>query len=607
MRNRLFTLVVAGIVALALVPSAAWGVCQVQLVSSLGTDPAPPTAAQAASQIAFTAAPAGGASLNLEGRTERVSDVLIFDDGSAAATNCFQVNNSIRLTYNGTLTSPTSIASATTANFDVFDNAGSAGLVILASSTVGLAPGGLPQTVITITVQQGGTLGNLTTGATGSAVRVKNLRIDANGLALATAPHTPATVTVTAATAGTLPTAFTGQVGTANTTVTGGSIAHAGSGTQSAGGGLTTSAEFTFGEGFLHSLRVAGGTCNSTTVSSDTCVSGVANDIATNATSLIFDVGTTLPSSVSVTWPGTISTSASAAAGTGLILTLRNAPSCSGPGSPCFAIYDTTKGDATAAATLTVDTAAAAAGVAAAACGGTGQPACSAYTGGPVPFVGVNIGSPSGAGTVKLHGFFGPGEAGSGDDDVQAAAVPRYISTNTTATLPSTTRQIFANGTWFTINPTRTTLLFPYVTEVSGYETGIVVANTGLDTGVFGATSTGNQTGGITFYFFPTAGTPFTLNTDTTAGGTVVTGARGLNSVGQVAAGGAFVCSLANLLKAANYTGATFDGYVIAVTGFNNAHGSEIIFNTVGNHSFAPANVLGKSGRNDGNAESLNN
>ena len=109
--------------------------------------------------VQITASTAGTpAILARESRAERLSDVLIFDDTvgpGAGAGNCFVVGNTLRLTYNAALTLPASIASATSAFFDVYDSSGFSGLVVQASSTVGLSPGGAPQTVITLSVQQG--------------------------------------------------------------------------------------------------------------------------------------------------------------------------------------------------------------------------------------------------------------------------------------------------------------------------------------------------------------------------------------------------------------------------------------------------------------------
>src|SRR5581483_3898131 len=568
--KRLFIFLLAGVLA-TIVPTAAFAGCHVQVVTAIA--PTDPSGGSGLGPITPTNAAASGAIVNQEGRTERVSDVLVYDDNTIGTTNCFALNNIVRLTYNVTLTNPSSISAASNANFDVYDNAGLAGLTILASSTVGLAPGGTPQTVITGTVQQAGTASASATGilaptGVGSAFRIKNLRVDATSIA-ATGTIT-ATVSSNVATA--LPAPVITTVATAQKTINAGAgVTVPGVGSQSSGVTLSIPATFTFSEEnavaplFPNAFRTA--------VAAGTTVFG---DIATTPTSVIFDSGTTVPSGVSVTWPATLTTSA--ANGTaGLIFTLRSGGSCVGPAA-CFAIYDTTANNTTAAGTMTVTTAAAAV------TGATGA----------TPAVGVVVGSPSGFGTASLHASFGPGEAsGGGNDDVNAAAIPRYIAT--TSAVAGTTRNIFNAGNWFTINAVRTTLLYPFVSNVGGFNTGISVVNTCNDTGAFNnAAPTCSQTGGLTFYFFPTGGTPFCLNTDTTAvpvapactsaGVGAFAGSRGLNASGQLAPGGSFATALNFLLAAAgkpNGAG-TFDGYIIVVTQFNNAHGFSAQFAATG-------------------------
>jgi hypothetical protein len=610
MSKKWTTLLVVGVLAFALVPSAAWGVCKAQVITHLAypgatagppptnQDPIPPTAAQSATQITPTAAVAGGLNINNEGKTERVADVLVWDDGTApGATSCFNITNTIRLTYNALLTNPTSVSAATTANFDVFDSAGvGAGLVISASSTVGLAGGGTPQTVITVTPLQKGTdTGDITTGAAGSAFRIKNLRIDATGITAGGV----VTVTVSQNT-GLVPLGGINTVGTAKLTISGGAGAGTitpaggciaavtgGSGLQNSGTGLTCAGSVNFTEGFTGLYRVAGTACSGS--ASATCNSQVANDIATNATSFIFDQGTTLPSGVSMTWPATISTSNVQTTGAGLILTLRNTPTCSGPGSQCFAIYDTTKGDKGTAAALTLTTTLAGAAP-------NGVPTAGN------PTVGVNIAATSGAGAGTSHVFFGPSEsanAGCANDDVNAAAIPRYLNTCTGTTNPS--RNI-VSGTFFTVVSNQTALMLPYATNLFGYQTGIVISNTSAHGAAFTAATA--QKGGLKFYFFPTNGTAFTLNTDVTTGGVGnIAGTRGLDANGQLAGGGIFAGSLNALLTAAGQpAGTSFDGYVIVVAGFQFAHGQVAVISPNGTAAYSNLLVIQNSGgaRNSG-------
>jgi hypothetical protein len=354
------------------------------------------------------------AELNAEGLTERVSDILIYDDNSIGTTNCFAVGNSLRLSYNAALTSPASITSANNANFDVFDSNGAVGLTINASSSQGFSANA-PQTVISISVLQGGTAATSAGGITstgngvGSAVRIKNLRLDATTLSVA---GNTATATVSSVIAGALPAATTVLVGTStNTIAPGAGFVQQGSGTQSSNSTLNIPAILNFGEGFGTAFRVGGSN-----------VSGVFGDIATNPTSLIFDLGTTIPQAVTVTFPSTINTSAAAGTG-GIVFTLRSGGACVGPAN-CVAIYDTTA-NGPAVSNLTITTAL----------------APNSGANGALPAIGVFIPNPSGFGTATLGVSFGPGVSGGANDDVNANAIPRYL-TNTSFAGP--TRRILA-------------------------------------------------------------------------------------------------------------------------------------------------------------------
>ena len=79
--------------ALLLGASAAHGVCQVAAVTRISSDPNPPNLR---GQIVYTPAPAWGANVNREGLVERLSDVLLFDNG--AAPNCFAAGNVLSVT-----------------------------------------------------------------------------------------------------------------------------------------------------------------------------------------------------------------------------------------------------------------------------------------------------------------------------------------------------------------------------------------------------------------------------------------------------------------------------------------------------------------------------
>jgi hypothetical protein len=135
---------------------------------------------------------------------------------------------------------------------------------------------------------------------------------------------------------------------------------------------------------------------------------------------------------------------------------------------------------------------------------------------------------------------------------------PRFAITNT------------YQGRWTTINLCQTTLLYPFVTGASGFDTGLAVANTSMDP--FG---TVNQTGSCKLYGY---GDTITA-TGVTPSQVVIPGCDaianplpGTNCFGgaggaQVIAAGTVGSGLASML----FPG--FQGYVIAVCNFQYAHG----------------------------------
>jgi len=102
----------------------------------------------------------------------------------------------------------------------------------------------------------------------------------------------------------------------------------------------------------------------------------------------------------------------------------------------------------------------------------------------------------------------------------------------------------------FTINICRTILLYPYVTNFPGFETGLSVANVSNDTGT--GMTTGLQAGKCTFNFYQgtTNPPPFTTP-DVVAAGTVY----------------------ANTVTGMGNAAGSFTGYVLAVCNFQFAHG----------------------------------
>jgi hypothetical protein len=154
-----------------------------------------------------------------------------------------------------------------------------------------------------------------------------------------------------------------------------------------------------------------------------------------------------------------------------------------------------------------------------------------------------------------------------------------------------------------------TNILVPWASYVvtSGYNTGIAIANTSLDPGakvLFGSAATTGQAipqaGVITFYIYPqttstsvTSVTPYTYTTQAGSPGV------GLNASGQVIPGSTYALLVSDLLVAAGYpSGADFNGYIIAVAGFPNAHCQYIVtdFKSFANGGQGMIIATGRSG-----------
>jgi len=133
-----------------------------------------------------------------------------------------------------------------------------------------------------------------------------------------------------------------------------------------------------------------------------------------------------------------------------------------------------------------------------------------------------------------------------------ASIVPSFSSTAASIVTTST----------IAFNACSTTLLFPFVTNVNGYETGIAISNTSKDT--FG---TKTQSGTCTLNFFASGVTGATNPTAVTAPNL----AEGANQPYLAGETYAFTLTQALGINAANP--ATFQGYVIAACNFSLAHG----------------------------------
>ena len=127
-----------------------------------------------------------------------------------------------------------------------------------------------------------------------------------------------------------------------------------------------------------------------------------------------------------------------------------------------------------------------------------------------------------------------------------SATIPRFIDLGTGD-----------NKTIATINICQTNLLFPYVTTITGFTTGLAISNTsmdpfgtGLQAGACALNWYGNNNGGTT-------NTPIPASTTATSGAPVIP--AGTTWTGDASATG--------------MAGQGFTGYMIAVCNFQYAHG----------------------------------
>jgi hypothetical protein len=450
-----------------------------------------------------------------------------------------------------------------------------------------------PQTVVLITVDAA-TTDPLAT------ITLQNLRFDVTGLSGTVAAAYVVNAYMSGSPSG--PLSVSEAIGDVVPTVNIGlSTVAIGSGNQSSGGPLTTPATLHFASPAIWTVspfRVAipkplyPAACVVTVPPCDN------TDLPTTATSLVLDVEN-IPAGVTVTFPTTLSVwggGVGSATPTFQWKLRTSTPLTTANGTTGIAaIYDTVIATA-AVPVVTITTGASAADSTPGAVGGAAAT--------PI-MLGVQIGTSSGNGTATLRVVFGPGLSGQfTGDDGNANAIPDYIAAISTAgvgreiitdsVINPATGVDTAPTAFFTIVPTQTVLLYTYVTDEDNYLTGLAVANTADDKGVF-ATLTPGQTGLITFYFFPTGGTSFSYQLKATDG-------VGLNAAGALAPGNTFATSLDSLLDAANQKTlvGNFAGYVIAVCQFNFAHGYSIVFspNTAGPiGTAADALVLGSGTR----------
>jgi hypothetical protein len=337
-------------------------------------------------------------------------------------------------------------------------------------------------------------------------------------------------------------------------------------------------------------------------------------DINTTPTDLVVDIET-VPSGVTITAPPSMTICSGLAPG--VVWTLGAGPNSvsgntAGTAGQVF-IYQTTAGDVndpSPGQPLIVK---------------TGRTAQDVNCAGGYPYHptwGVTIGDPSGIGDVTLRVVFGPSDGVGGPaftgDDVNASAIPRYMQpiTPSEGLMPgSESRGIIddVNGNpvcYIVIDPTRTYLLYDYVTDMDSWGTGLEVANTGNDALAFAPLGVENagQSGALDIWFFPnsspegaTGTTPFVYTAKGSDG-------RGLQTAsGLLAPGNIWADSLDSLLSASGNGSLAghFDGYIIIVCHFNFGHGAAYIFNAALNGTSVPALVLGGDSARMGDIQKL--
>lgn len=160
---------------------------------------------------------------------------------------------------------------------------------------------------------------------------------------------------------------------------------------------------------------------------------------------------------------------------------------------------------------------------------------------GPIP---SGIAGPPGTGTVTVAGSYAP--LTTTFTSITAPA-PRFVSDPTDVVS-------------FAINPCRTNLLYPYVTNQGGFDTGIAIANTSQDR--FGTVP---QSGTCTIEYYGKTGAsgaaPGPVTSETIPAGAVATA--------SLANGGSYGIPAAK----------DFEGYIIARCNFQYAHGYAAIYN----------------------------
>jgi len=188
----------------------------------------------------------------------------------------------------------------------------------------------------------------------------------------------------------------------------------------------------------------------------------------------------------------------------------------------------------------------------------------------------LNLNQPNPTTIATATGGFAPFRSTSDAHTPSATLpIPRFVTGS------------LGGGNYFDINRCACNLLFPFVSNQGGYDTGIAIANTSLDNlGAGGASLAASQFGGVQFWYYGTLANggqaPPTQCTNVASPGTCPTpnATSSSSAIGQIPAGqiltyvlstsGGSIGNGPNGL-AANW-GAGFQGYIIAQAQFQYCH-----------------------------------
>jgi hypothetical protein len=164
-------------------------------------------------------------------------------------------------------------------------------------------------------------------------------------------------------------------------------------------------------------------------------------------------------------------------------------------------------------------------------------------------------------------------------NDVQLSLAPEpsggtFSAATLQGTLPTPRFAVVKTqeGRYTTINLCQTTLLYPFVTGASGFDTGIAVANTSMDP--FGTVT---QTGSCKLYGYgvtiASSGTATAIQTTVPGCDSLANPLPGTNCFGGATASSNVIApgTVGTVMASAVLT--NFQGYVIAVCNFQYAHG----------------------------------